>query len=114
MSAKQEKRRVIVIAGPTASGKSQLAIDVAKAVDGVVINADSQQVYNCTPLLSACPDDRDKKIGPHRAYVILGGEKNGSGVEWVYLGGVKNRKGRGEGKKAGVVGGGGRCKEENV
>ncbi len=105
MSAKQEKRRVIVIAGPTASGKSQLAIDVAKAVDGVVINADSQQVYNCTPLLSACPDDRDKKIVPHRLYEIWGIEKNGSVVEWLNLAAEEIRKAWEEGKMPVVVGG---------
>lgn len=105
MSAKQEKRRVIVIAGPTASGKSQLAIDVAKAADGVVINADSQQVYNCTPLLSACPDDRDKKIVPHRLYEIWGIEKNGSVVEWLNLAAEEIRKAWEEGKMPVVVGG---------
>lgn len=105
MSAKQEKRRVIVIAGPTASGKSQLAIDVAKTVDGVVINADSQQVYNCTPLLSACPDDRDKKIVPHRLYEIWGIEKNGSVVEWLNLAAEEIRKAWEEGKMPVVVGG---------
>ena len=105
MSAKQEKRRVIVIAGPTASGKSQLAIDVAKAVDGVVINADSQQAYNCTPLLSACPDDRDKKIVPHRLYEIWGIEKNGSVVEWLNLAAEEIRKAWEEGKMPVVVGG---------
>ena len=105
MSAKQEKRRVIVIAGPTASGKSQLAIDVAKAADGVVINADSQQVYNCTPLLSACPDDRDKKIVPHRLYEIWGIEKNGSVVEWLNLAAEEIRKAWEAGKMPVVVGG---------
>ena len=105
MSAKQEKRRVIVIAGPTASGKSQLAIDVAKTADGVVINADSQQVYNCTPLLSACPDDRDKKIVPHRLYEIWGIEKNGSVVEWLNLAAEEIRKAWEEGKMPVVVGG---------
>ena len=105
MNDKQEKRRVIIIAGPTASGKSQLALDVAKAAGGVVINADSQQVYDCTPLLSACPDDRDKKIVPHRLYEIWGIEKNGSVVEWLNLAAEEIRKAWGEGKMPVVVGG---------
>ena len=105
MSDKQKKHKVIVIAGPTASGKSQLAIDVARAADGVVINADSQQVYNCTPLLSACPDDRDKKIVPHRLYEIWGIEKSGSVVEWLNLAAEEIRKAWKEGKTPVVVGG---------
>lgn len=102
---KQQKKRVIVIAGPTASGKSQLAIDVAKAVNGIVINADSQQVYNCTPLLSACPDDRDKRTVPHRLYEIWGIEKSGSVVEWLNLAAAEIRQAWNEGKIPVVVGG---------
>ncbi|MBP3346403.1 MAG: tRNA (adenosine(37)-N6)-dimethylallyltransferase MiaA [Alphaproteobacteria bacterium] len=102
---KQEKKRVIVIAGPTASGKSQLAIDVAKAANGVVINADSQQVYDCTPLLSACPDDRDKRTVPHRLYEIWGIEKSGSVVEWLNLAAEEIRKAWTEEKTPVVVGG---------
>ena len=101
----QQKNRVIVIAGPTASGKSQLAIDVAKAVNGIVINADSQQVYNCTPLLSACPDDRDKRTVPHRLYEIWGIEKSGSVVEWLNLAAAEIRQAWNEGKIPVVVGG---------
>ncbi len=102
---KQQKNRVIVIAGPTASGKSRLAIDVAKAVNGIVINADSQQVYNCTPLLSACPDERDKRTVPHRLYEIWGIEKSSSVVEWLNLAVEEIRKAWTEGKTPVVVGG---------
>lgn len=102
---KQQRNRVIVIAGPTASGKSQLAVDVAKAVNGVVINADSQQVYNCTPLLSACPDDRDKRTVLHRLYEIWGIEKSGSVVEWLNLAVAEIRQAWNEGKIPVVVGG---------
>lgn len=76
---------VIVIAGPTASGKSGLAVDVAVAMDGVVINADSMQVYKNTPILSACPSDEDKAKVPHVLYEILDASKNSSVTEWLDL-----------------------------
>ena len=79
------KPKVIVIGGPTASGKSQLALDVALKLKGAVLNADSQQVYSCTPLLSACPDSRDKQLVEHKLYEIWPAEKNGSVVEWLHL-----------------------------
>ena len=62
--------KVLIIGGPTASGKSQLAIDAAKKYDGVVINADSQQVYKHIPILAACPSDLDKQEVSHRLYEI--------------------------------------------
>ena len=52
---------VIVIAGPTASGKSNLAIDVAKEVGGVVVNFDSMQIYKHMPILSAVPSEEEKE-----------------------------------------------------
>ena len=47
---------VIIIAGPTASGKSALALEMAAALDGTIINADSQQIYRDLNILSARPD----------------------------------------------------------
>ena len=46
---------VIVIGGPTASGKSDIAAELAQRLNGVVINADSMQLYAALPILSACP-----------------------------------------------------------
>ena len=74
---------VIVIAGPTASGKSQLAIDLALAFDGAVVNADSMQVYKNTPIISACPSAEDKKIVPHLLYEMWDASFNGSVVDWM-------------------------------
>ena len=76
---------VIVIAGPTASGKSKLAIDVALAVNGVVINADSMQVYKNTPILSACPSDEEKAKVPHILYEVFDASRNGSVADWLDL-----------------------------
>ncbi|WP_368413139.1 tRNA (adenosine(37)-N6)-dimethylallyltransferase MiaA [Dongia sp.] len=67
----QPAGRVIVIAGPTASGKSALALDLAKALGGTIINADSMQVYRDLPILTAQPDDADLGRVPHRLYGFL-------------------------------------------
>ncbi|HAI29242.1 MAG TPA: tRNA (adenosine(37)-N6)-dimethylallyltransferase MiaA, partial [Thalassospira sp.] len=50
---------VLIVAGPTASGKSALALDLAETFDGVVINADSMQVYEELRVLSARPDESE-------------------------------------------------------
>ena len=63
--------RVIVIAGPTASGKSALALDLAEALGGTIINADSMQVYRDLPILTAQPDAADLGRVPHKLYGFL-------------------------------------------
>lgn len=83
VKSKLKPNTVVVIAGPTASGKSQLAIDAALEFGGVVINADSQQIYRGTPILSACPSKEDKALVEHRLYEILEPEESGSVVEWL-------------------------------
>ena len=57
--------KVIVIAGPTASGKTGLGIEVAKAVGGEIISADSMQVYKNMPIATACPTEEEKNQVPH-------------------------------------------------
>ncbi|WP_246662637.1 tRNA (adenosine(37)-N6)-dimethylallyltransferase MiaA [Rhizobium sp. P44RR-XXIV] len=58
----------ILITGPTASGKSALAVELARAHDGVVINADSMQVYDTLRLLTARPSEEDMEGIPHHLY----------------------------------------------
>jgi tRNA dimethylallyltransferase len=58
----------ILITGPTASGKSALAVSLAKAHDGVVVNADSMQVYDTLRVLTARPDEADMGGVPHHLY----------------------------------------------
>ncbi len=96
---------VIVIAGPTASGKSQLALDIALSVGGAVVNADSMQVYRDTPVLSACPTAEDKALVEHCLYEIWDASKNGSVVEWLELAVAEIRRLWVEGKVPVVVGG---------
>ncbi len=59
---------VILIAGPTASGKSRLALELAAARNGVIVNADSMQVYTELRTLSARPSIEDEGLAPHRLY----------------------------------------------
>ncbi|USO01758.1 MAG: tRNA (adenosine(37)-N6)-dimethylallyltransferase MiaA [Alphaproteobacteria bacterium] len=59
---------LIIVAGPTASGKSAYAMALAKQCNGVIINADSLQVYAGLPLLTAQPTEEDKRETPHRMY----------------------------------------------
>ncbi len=58
----------VLIAGPTASGKSALAAELARALGGAVINADSQQVYGAWRVLTARPTDEEMAAAPHRLY----------------------------------------------
>jgi len=62
------KYDAVLIAGPTASGKSAAALKLAEELGGVVINADSMQVYREAPILTAQPSDSDKARVPHLLY----------------------------------------------
>lgn len=72
----------ILIAGPTASGKSGLALAIARAFDGVVVNADSMQVYSDLRILTARPDDEALAAAPHRLYGTLSGAELCSVGRW--------------------------------
>ncbi len=74
--------RVIVIYGPTASGKSAAALALAERLDGVVINADSLQVYAELRILTARPDAAAEARAPHRLYGILPAAEAGSAAWW--------------------------------
>lgn len=72
-----------VIAGPTASGKSALAMDLAERLRGVVINADASQVYADLPILSAQPSDDEKRRVPHRLFGMMDGAKSCTATLWA-------------------------------
>ena len=76
---------VIVIGGPTASGKSGLAVDIAEAFGGTVINADSMQLYRELDVLTARPGAEDLARAPHRLYGVLPGSERGSAARWRAL-----------------------------
>ncbi|MGI9411118.1 MAG: tRNA (adenosine(37)-N6)-dimethylallyltransferase MiaA [Hyphomicrobiaceae bacterium] len=65
--------RAILIAGPTASGKSQLAIEIAERIDGVIVNADSMQVYDDLHILTARPSHSDMALVTHALYGFVPG-----------------------------------------
>lgn len=73
---------VLVVAGPTASGKSALALRLAEALDGVVINADSMQVYADLRVLTDRPSTADEARAPHRLYGVLDAAERGSAAWW--------------------------------
>lgn len=77
--------KIIVIAGPTASGKSGLALALAKELNGTVINADSMQVYKDIPILAAAPTDEDKTTAPHKLYGIYDASVHGNMMDWLNL-----------------------------
>lgn len=85
MSAFDIKSDFLLIAGPTASGKSSLALDIAKKANGTIINADSMQVYRDLPVLTACPSEDDKAVVPHRLYQCLDGATRCSVALWLKL-----------------------------
>lgn len=74
-------KKVILLAGPTASGKSELAIYIAKKINGEIINADSMQVFKEIKILSARPEDY-KNI-KHHLYGFISVKKNFSTGEWI-------------------------------
>ena len=74
-------KKVILLAGPTASGKSELGIYIAKKINGEIINADSMQVFKEIKILSARPEDY-KNI-KHHLYGFVSVKKNFSTGEWI-------------------------------
>ena len=64
------KPPLILIGGPTASGKSARALEAARRMNGVIINADAMQVYAGLPLLTAQPEAEDKRAAPHELYEV--------------------------------------------
>ena len=71
-----KEKKVILLAGPTASGKSKLAIILAKKLNGEIINADSMQVYKQLKILTARPNSNEKKGIKHHLYGIIDVNKN--------------------------------------
>ena len=68
-------QNILVIAGPTASGKSAIALDIAQKCNSVIINADSMQVYSDLQILTARPTHRDMEITPHALYGVIDGSR---------------------------------------
>ena len=79
------KSKIILIYGPTASGKSVFAIKLANKIDGEIINADSMQVYKELKILSARPTKKDQENIKHHLYGFQSVKKNFSTGNWLKL-----------------------------
>ena len=75
--------RPVLIAGPTASGKSALALEIARTQGGVIVNADALQVYENWRILSARPSPEDEAAVPHRLYGHVGARTPYSTGHWL-------------------------------
>ena len=91
------KSKIILIYGPTASGKSNFAVKLAKKIGGEIINADSMQLYKDLKILTARPLKKEYQDIKHHLYGFQSGKKNFSTGDWLKLaikkiGEVKRRK----------------------
>ncbi len=98
-------KSAVLIAGPTASGKSALALEIAARTGGVVINADSMQVYRDLRIITARPSDEEMRSAPHRLYGHIGAEEIYSAGRWLREAEQEIASARKAGKTAIVIGG---------
>ncbi len=96
---------VVVIAGPTASGKSALALALAEQLGGTVVNADALQCYRDLAILTARPDAAAQARAPHRLYGFLDAAERGSAGSWRALALAEIAAAASEGRLPIVVGG---------
>jgi tRNA dimethylallyltransferase len=82
MSARAPSQRAVLIAGPTASGKSALALRLAEELGGTIINADSMQVYRDLRIITARPTPQDEARVPHLLYGHVDAAENYSVGRW--------------------------------
>jgi tRNA dimethylallyltransferase len=82
MTSSAGKHRAVIVAGPTCSGKSALALDLADRLGGTIINADSMQVYRELRILTARPTPEDETRVPHRLYGIRPAAEPASAAWW--------------------------------
>jgi tRNA dimethylallyltransferase len=94
-----------LIAGPTASGKSALALALAEREDGVIINADSAQVYRDLRIVSARPSPQEEARAPHRLYGSRDGADPWSAADWAVEARLAIEEARRSGRLPILVGG---------
>lgn len=97
--------KVNVICGPTASGKTSKAIEEALKHNGVIINADSQQVYKDLPILTAMPSFEDMQKVPHKLFAFIDGTERMDVSKWCEFAAVEIKKAFEAGMQPYVVGG---------
>jgi tRNA dimethylallyltransferase len=99
------KKQIAVLMGPTGSGKSALALSVAKAVPAVIINADAMQMVAALRILSARPTEEEERQAEHALYGVLQPEEPTSVARWLALVEPIIRRAWDEGKLPLLVGG---------
>ena len=85
MAIRASKPPLVLIAGPTASGKSALALALAEQIEGVIVNADATQIYRDLPILSAAPTAAELKRAEHRLFGIQDGADPCSAARWAAM-----------------------------
>ncbi len=75
--------KIIIITGPTASGKTSFAVKLAREIDGEIINADSLQVYKENPIISAQPTELEKQNIPHHLFGYVIGDEEYNVARWI-------------------------------
>ena len=98
-------QQCLFLAGPTASGKSAHALALAKEQGGVIINADSQQVYADLRILTARPSPQEEARAPHKLYGFMSAQESCSAGKWLRLAKMEIDWALAEGKTPIVVGG---------
>ena len=78
-----QEKKIILIAGPTSSGKSNLAIKLANYLNGEIINADSMQIYKEISILTSKPDLKDLESTKHHLYGFTSVKKKFSTGSWL-------------------------------
>ena len=99
------KSKIILISGPTASGKSEFAVKIAKKINGEIINADSMQVYKQLKILTARPTQKNQKKIKHHLYGFQNVAKKFSTGAWLKLAIKKIKEIRKKSKVPILVGG---------
>ncbi|WP_439547431.1 tRNA (adenosine(37)-N6)-dimethylallyltransferase MiaA [Sandarakinorhabdus sp.] len=98
-------KRVTVLTGPTAGGKSALALALAARVGGVIINADASQLYDCLRVVTARPRAGDEAAVPHRLYGVLAGDDMCTAARWADMAKTEIAAARAAGLQPIIVGG---------
>jgi tRNA dimethylallyltransferase len=99
------KPPVALIAGPTASGKSALALRLAETTGGAIVNADSAQIYRDLPILSAAPSEEERARAKHLLYGVLDGADPCSAADWAAMARAEIARLHDEGRLPILVGG---------
>lgn len=105
MNEKNDKPFVLAVAGPTASGKTRLGVELAKIYGGEVISADSMQIYKGMDIASAKPSEAEKQGIPHHLMGILDRDVSFSAADYVQLANEKIEDILSRGKLPVIVGG---------